>query len=112
MSMFNPVSEDVTPLTAVLTLVKPETDIVKLASAQKSLTRKVADWEDRITDALEEVEIFRTTEVKAGETLDEAEARVKEWRLTMNKVDRLSNNLTTYREMLETAKHAMKEALA
>lgn len=104
--------DDVLPTT---TSTETETvDVVKLARDKQTLEKKVADWEDKVSDAMGEIETAKENLQNAEPTeytLEEAEADLKIWRNAQNKVDRLSKNLETYKKMLADATEALKAAV-
>jgi hypothetical protein len=89
------------------------TDIVKLASAKKSLTKKVADWQDRIIDAGLTLEDSKANLVQNLKTMDikTAEMAIQEWRSIENKVARLDQNLGNYKQMLLEATNQLRAAI-
>jgi hypothetical protein len=115
MSMFTSKVEETVTATAIKAdnVVTEAADIVKLASAKKSLTKKVADWQDRIIDAELTLENSKANLVQNLKSMDikTAEVAIQEWRTSENKVARLDQNLGNYKQMLLEATNELRAAI-
>lgn len=103
-----------TPVVAPSVPTEVEVDVVKLAKDKQTLAKKVADWEDKILEAVDEVETAKQNMCCSDPSeykLEEAEADLKLWKNAQAKVERLTKNLETYRKMFEDAAAALRAAV-